>query len=347
MMPASLSRAMPAERGGATLSGATPSGPVPGLVWAFRIGPDGAATALPDEALLDGGHDGWHWLHLNLADSRALPWIGDLALPPPAKALLQSRDSYQQLHSVDGCVYGMIADLGRDIADPIEDTGFLRFVMTERLLITGRHQPLCAVDSVRRTLERGHRVDSCAALLEIIIHHVADAIEEIADDVAETLDRIEERLVSEDTDEMRQGLGRVRRSCVRLHRHLSGLRIVLHRFDRQGAADLKPSLRPNAGKLAQRLDGLDHAVAELRERSRLLQEELHLKIEEQGNNSLRVLSVITALLLPPTLVSGMFGMNLHGLPFAEDGNGSVWAVGLMLLSSIAAFVLMKRIGLIR
>ena len=70
-----------------------------------------------------------------------------------------------------------------------------------------------------------------------------------------------------------------------------------------------------AGKLAQRLDDLDHAVIEMRERSRLLQEELHLKIEEQGNHSLRVLSVLTAVLMPPTLVTGIFGMNTKGLPF--------------------------------
>ena len=85
----------------------------------------------------------------------------------------------------------------------------------------------------------------------------------------------------------------------------------------------------------------------MRERARLLQEELQLKMEEQGNNSLRVLSVLTALLLPPTLVTGLFGMNLHGLPFAEDGGGFLWAALLMVLSSVAAFVLMKRIGLIR
>jgi zinc transporter len=321
--------------------------PVPGLVWAFRIGPDGAAEALPDGAPLGFDRDGWYWLHFNLADSRAQQWLAGVELPPPALALLQTKETYQQLHSVESCVYGVIADLIRDIADATEDTGFLRFVMTERLLITGRYQALCAVDTARRALERGHRVDSCAALFEIIVHNVADAMEGIADDVAQALDRIEEKLLSDDTDDLRQGLGRVRRSCVRLHRHLSGLRVVLHRFDRNGAVELKPALRPRAGKLAQRLDGLDHSVNEMRERSRLLQEELHLKIEEQGNNSLRVLSVLTALLLPPTLVTGMFGMNLHGLPFSEDGVGFFWALLIMVLSSAAAFALMKRIGLIR
>jgi zinc transporter len=85
----------------------------------------------------------------------------------------------------------------------------------------------------------------------------------------------------------------------------------------------------------------------MRERSRLLQEELHLKIEQQGNNSLRVLSVLTAILMPPTLVTGIFGMNTKGLPFTDLDTALLWASLLMVLSSFAAYLIMKRIGIIR
>jgi zinc transporter len=110
---------------------------------------------------------------------------------------------------------------------------------------------------------------------------------------------------------------------------------------------LKPALQLRAGKLAQRLDGLDHTIIEMRERSRLLQEELHLKIEEQGNDNIRVLSVLTAVLMPPTLVTGVFGMNTKGLPFTDMESAFLWASVLMVLSSFAAYLIMKRIGIIR
>jgi len=122
---------------------------------------------------------------------------------------------------------------------------------------------------------------------------------------------------------------------------------VFHRLEQRNVHDLKPALQLRAGKLAQRLDGLDHTIVEMRERSRLLQEELHLKIEEQGNNSLRVLSVLTAILMPPTLVTGIFGMNTKGLPFTDLDTAFLWASLLMVLSSFAAYLIMKRIGIIR
>src|SRR5882757_2335128 len=291
-----------------------------GLVWAFRIHSDGSSQ----------------WLA-----------AADLQAPVQARTLLLSKDTYQQLHTADDCVYGVISDLMRDIDEATEETGYLRFAMTERLLVSGRHHALCAVDATRRALEDGHRIENVAALLETIVENVADTMDRIADRIARSLDEIEEQVLSDEAVDLRQGLGRLRRTCVRLHRQLSGLRIVFHRLEQKNVSDLKPALQLRAGKLAQRLDGLDHRVVEMRERSRLLQEELHLKIEEQGNNNIRVLSVLTAVLMPPTLVTGIFGMNTKGLPFTDLDTAFSWASLLMVLSSFAAYLIMKRIGIIR
>jgi zinc transporter len=327
----------------------SPSAAIPGLVWAFRIHSDGSPEALPADRPISFSHDGLLWLHLNLADARTLQWLAsaDLGIPAQSRALLLSKDNYQHLHATEDCVHGVISDLMRDIAETTEETGYLRFVMTEKLLLSGRHHALAAVDATRRALEGGRRIESVAALLETIVEQVADTMDRMSDRIGRSLDEIEEQVLSDGVTDLRQKLGRLRRSCVRLHRQLSGLRLVFYRLEQKGPAGLKPALQLRAGRLAQRLDDLDHTVVEMRERSRLLQEELHLKIEEQGNNSLRVLSVLTAVLMPPTLITGIFGMNTKGLPFTDMDTAFLWASLLMVASSYAAYVIMKRIGVIR
>lgn len=325
------------------------AGLIPGLVWAFRIHPDGRAEALPFDAVIDVAHGHLLWLHFNLADSRALQWLAqaELHAPEQARGLLLSKDTYQQLHTSEDSVFGVISDLLRDIDDVTDQTGYLRFLMTERMLISGRHHALCAVDATRRALEGGRRIDSAAALLESIVENVADTMDNLADRLAVALDEVEEQVLSENTNDMLQRLGRLRRTCVRLHRQLSGLRLVFLRLEQKGVADVKPGLKLRAGRLAQRLQELDHQIIEMRERSRLLQEELQLQIEAQGNESLRVLSVMTALLLPPTLVTGIFGMNVKGLPLTTDDTGFLWAALMIASSSVTAFLVMKRLRLIR
>jgi zinc transporter len=346
-------RSMRADRSTALdLSGATAPGAsaaIPGLVWAFRIHSDGTPEALAADGPISFAHDGLLWLHFNLADARAIHWLAsaDLAIPVAARELLISKDNYQQLHSADDSVYGIFSDLMRDIMETTEEAGYLHFVTTERVLVSGRHHALYAVDATRRALEGGRRIENAAALLESIVENVADAMDRISDRVALALDEIEEQVLSGNATDLRQNLGRLRRTCVRLHRQLSGLRVVFHRFELKKPGDIKPALQLRAGKLAQRLDGLDHTIVEMRERSRVLQEELHLKIEEQGNDNIRVLSVLTAVLLPPTLITGIFGMNTKGLPFTELDSAFLWASFLMVLSSFAAYLVMKRIGVIK
>jgi zinc transporter len=330
------------------ISAAADDGVLPGLVWAFRLHHDGNAEPLPVNAPIEIGHEGRLWLHFNLADARTRPFLASLQIPAAARELLLSRDSFQQLHIVDHCVYGVFSDLVRDIDSPTEETGFLRFAMTERLLISGRHRALCAVDATRRVLESGHRVDTVAALLEKIVDEVADTMERMIDKIATDIDGIEERVLLGDTkSDMRTGLSRIRRTCVRLHRQLSGLRMLFHRLEQKNTAELSPALRLHASRLAQRLDDLDHDVVELRERSRLLEEELRFKLEEEGNRHLHALSIVTMLLLPPTLVTGMFGMNTKGLPLTDVESGFLWAFGLMLASSGLAYLIMRRLGIVK
>jgi zinc transporter len=321
---------------------------IPGLVWAFRLHSDGSAEPLPINVPIETGHDGRLWLHLNLTDARTRPWLVSASIPPLARDLLLSHDNYQQLHTIDNCVYGVFSDLVRAIDAATEETGFLRFAMTERLLISGRHQALCAVDATRRVLEGGHRVETVAALLEKIIDEVADTMDRMADKIGTEIDDIEERILAgEAKSEMRGSLGRSRRTCVRLHRQLSGLRVLFHRLEQKNTDHLSPALRLQAGKLAQRLDGLDHDIVELRERSRLLEEEIHFKMEEESNRHLHTLSVVTTLLLPPTLVTGIFGMNTKGLPLTDVETGFLWAAAIMVGAAGAAYLVMRRSGIVK
>jgi zinc transporter len=327
----------------------SPAAPVPGLVWAFRIDAEGRPHGLSVDCPLPSFGDDLIWLHFNLADARALQWLSaaDLPLLQPARTLLLSRDSYQQLHVSDACVYGVIADLRRDFDGETDEAGYLRFIMLERVLISGRYSSLCAVDATRRSLETGRRIDSIAALFESIIEHAASTMERVVERLAHDLDEIEEEVLSDDEADLRKGLGQLRRTCVRLHRQLSGLQLVFHRLEQKNVSGVKPGLQIAAAKLAQRLDGLDRTIVEMRERARLLQEELQLKVEEQGNNNLRLLSVLTALLMPPTLVTGVFGMNVKALPFADNEGGFWWAAVLIAGASLASYLVLRRIGVIR
>ena len=330
-----------------SLSHAGRFGSLPGLICAFRIDEDGTAEALPVDQPIELSGAGWLWLHLDLTKVPATQWLAAAGLPEPAVAMMLSHDRHQQLHVAGDFVYGILADLVREIHGAGDEVGFLRFMMTDRLLVSGRHHPLCAIELTRSALQSGEaRPLHCASLLELIVEHVADGIDGVADDLAVTLDESEDQLAARSIGAARRNLATVRRSSVRLHRLLSGLRSVLARLERQGTKPADPRLQLRAGRLAQRLDELDHVILELRERGYRLQDEVSATLNEETNRHLHLLSILTALLLPPTLVAGLFGMNTK-LPLAESEHGFLWVMLIVLGSSAAAYLVLRLAGILK
>lgn len=88
-----------------------------------------------------------------------------------------------------------------------------------------------------------------------------------------------------------------------------------------------------------------HAEGEqLQQRARLLQDELLAKLTDQSNQFLYVLSVMTAVLLPTNVITGLFGMNTEGLPFAGNLHG-FWVVAFVaLVISTIVYLLVRKIG---
>ncbi|HVZ14891.1 MAG TPA: CorA family divalent cation transporter [Bauldia sp.] len=323
---------------------------LPGLVLAFHVDGEGRAEELQVERPLSPTPAaGWLWLHFNLADKRACTWIGASAeLPAAARALLVALQDHQQLYATNDCIYGVFADLMRTFDATEEDTGYLAFAMAGKLLVSGRRQPLQAVDAVRATLLAGRRVVTPAALIEVIVGEAMSGIEKLIETLAKELDRAEDKLLIDSVEDERRRLGRIRRTGVRLHRQLASLRLLLKRFDVSDAdLVLSPAIILNTDRLAQRLDDLDQEVVATQERARLLHDEISARLSEESARNINALAVITALFLPPSLVAGIFGMNTSNLPLTQMPHGSAWAIGLGVGSAAFAYWILRRLGVIR
>jgi len=71
-------------------------------------------------------------------------------------------------------------------------------------------------------------------------------------------------------------------------------------------------------------------MSELQERIKLLQEEIAAQLGEQTNRSLFTLTIVTVLPLPINIVAGLLGMNVGGIPLAENPEGFLWIVAIIV-----------------
>jgi zinc transporter len=86
-------------------------------------------------------------------------------------------------------------------------------------------------------------------------------------------------------------------------------------------------------------------VAALEERIKLLQEEIAAQVGEQTNRSLFALTMVTVLALPINITTGFFGMNVGGIPLAENDRGFFVVVLLVVvLTAVAAWIAFRNRG---
>lgn len=326
---------------------------VPGLLWAYGGGPNGetvrfAADELP--AAIAAGQ--WVWVHVDLIDQRARAWIqGICDLPTEVTTLLAGQEVGLVFEHDGREIHGVCADFNADFLRVSDSIGQFGFVARERLVVTGWRHPLAGIDAVRQAARSGVRYASgyevlaaiCAAFCRVAFLRLRSAETD--------LDRVEDQLLAARAADERTALKEVRRLGLALHRPVTAMQLLLHEAveDEEEAEEAKRPTLPPAGvaaieDMATRLAAVDHAVRATSDRAKLLQEEMAAELADESNRSLRALTVMTALLLPGSLVAGIFGMNTGGLPFAGPGWGTLGAVLFGVVATVVFYRILARAG---
>ena len=318
--------------------------PESGIIWAYHFEADGTAQLIANEAVGEvlASHGGWTWVHLSLADTRCRSWISQHApLSELARETLLGPDEHMRLDVLGHEIVGVMPDLQQEFSQIGSSLVRVRFVMSERLLISARRTPAHAVEHNRRAIQSGKRFPTAVSLLDAIVDQFADAVAHMAERLGAELDVIEDNIVHEEPADYRPRIGRARSQAVRVHRQLSQLRTMFHRIEPRLIADKSPAAQA-IGALAQKLDAIDHEFGSVHERSRLLLDEMAAKMTDITNRRLFTLSILTACLLPPTLVTGFFGMNTKDMPLQNTDGGTWFALLVAFAAGAVSYWALRR-----
>ena len=320
---------------------------IPGLVWAYQFQPGKApCRRLAPDAGFDemAGRDGFFWLHLNLADQRVAGFLETVeGLDPAARASLTTHETHPSIVVDEKSLYGTLVDFQREFDKETRDFGWLHFAVSDRFIITSRLQPLHSVDRLKAAVDKNsNRYLTPTHVFEGLVAEFQRSLINLVMETTEELNAIEDLVYDSETRDERRRLAPLRRTVVRLHRHL---RTVLTLMRRASAADddeMPDGFEDVASRLMGRLEAVDHDVYALQERARLLHEEIDSKLSSETNRHLYILSLMTAFLLPPSLVTGFFGMNTDELPFTVGTGGTMAASIFIVISVVLAWFVLKR-----
>jgi magnesium transporter len=291
------------------------------------------------------------WIDLIMPDQPEVDLVEHLTgLEMPSLAELSEIESSSRLRAENGVLYLSAPLLHRGDSDEPK-TAPVGFVLTPERLITVRFDTLIPFSTFAQNFEhggapRGSAVEVLAGLIEAIVDRSADVLETIAaelDDLSHRLFRapaIQRRgkhHAARNEADLRNSLRRVGHSGDLVSKIRDGLlalaRIVPY-VASNGAAWIPSEVKPRLDTVRQDIASLNDYDAHLVNKVQLMLDATLGLINIEQNNIIKVLTVVSVVGVPPTLVASMYGMNFHNMPELDWAWGYPYGLTLIALSAI-------------
>jgi len=302
-----------------------------GLVAAFLLDGAGGGRALDFAAVRRWRPgDGLMWVHMDLTAPATARWIADEAGLDPvvSEALLQAETRPRGVALGDGLLVVLRGVNLNPGADP-EDMVSLRMWLTPERILTTRRRRLLSVDDTRAAIAEGRGPAAPGDFLVATADRLMERAARVVGDVDESVDRLEEEVLAAESQRLRAALADVRREAIGLRRYLAPQRDAMARLQVEPSPILSDMDRLRLRELADRVTRTVEDLDAARERAAVTQEELGSRLAEQMNQRMYVLAIVAALFLPLGFVTGLLGINVGGIPGAENPYAFT-EVGVML-----------------
>jgi zinc transporter len=181
-----------------------------------------------------------------------------------------------------------------------------------------------------------------ADLIARLALRATDRLEPLIEMLGDRLDEVEEALITQRTEKAQDNLEQLRRTLISFRRLVWPQRDALSTLEVEDLSFFSDRDRLRLREAAMRTARIGDELQALSERAVLVHEEIIDDRAEQMNKAMLVLAAVTVIFSPLTLLTGLLGMNVSGIPFAENG-AAFWVVcGAVLALGLATLWLMRR-----
>jgi magnesium transporter len=275
-----------------------------------------------------------------------------LAIDVPTREEMREIETSNRLYEEDGTLY-LTATVITKLDTVVPENAQITFILAGHRLVTNRYiDPL----PVRRFVSYAERhPETCqngaailAGLLESIVNRMADALERSGAD----LDLISSEVfaagnartaaVARDFRVVLERVGRCGDVISKTREALASLGRLLVFVQQQARPAITPDVVARFRTVTRDTTQMNDHAAFLSNKVQFTLDATLGMINIDQNNILKIFSLVTVFLLPPSLIAAIFGMNFTRMPWLHSGWGFAAAVGLMLAASILPFAYFKR-----
>ena len=292
-------------------------------------------ASLPNNGIL--------WVHFDYSSQMAKDWIRNKSgIDSVAMDALLTEETRPRTTILNDSFLIALRGVNLNPNSKPEDMVSIRLFISDNLIITTKRRNLLSVDEIIDSLKKGVGPKSSSEFLKELTYRVTSRMENVIGELEDRTDFLEESLVDFKDLKFRSELLAIRRETIILRRYLFPQKEAISKLYHDKVTWLdeyeKLELRETNDQVMRYIEELDT----IKDKVALIQEDLANKLSEQMNKKMYVLSIISVIFLPLSFLTGLLGINVGGIPGAENENAFYIFIGVLALIVTTQLIIFKK-----
>lgn len=316
------------------------------ILFAYGLSGPIRGEALIDEADIIGAlrSPELAWLHLRASDPATETWAAAHLswLDPHALGALLEEETRPRATEIEPGVLVILRGVNTNPGADPEDMVSIRLYVDAARIVSMSVRDMASVADLRAKVAAGRGPVTAGHFLCSLIDRLNDHIARFLHRLDEACDEIENEALDHASAELRERLGDIRRQVILFRRHIAPQRDALERLLYAELSLFSPREHRRLSEAHERLTRVIEDTDALRERLGVVRDEVQNALSERLNRNLYMLSLVSAVFLPLGFLTGLFGINVGGMP-GVDQPLAFWIVcaGLAATGVVVLLVLRR------
>lgn len=282
------------------------------------------------------------WFHLERDAEGLQAWLTQAGIPEPLIDAMTEEDTRPRFQRLKEGFVLLLRGVNLNEGAVPEDMLSLRILSYKGVIYTFRKRPFRAITHIRESLERQDGPDDLNDFMVHLVEQLNLRIEDVIDAVELNIEKIEAAGFDR-TAEQQQTISTLHRRLLRLNRFIRPQLAALDKFTTDSEKSMDNELHQwllNERDTTQRLlEQVDLMLEQLWMQRELLQQ----AVAEKMNRNTYWLSVIAGVFLPLSFLTGMFGINIGGMPGVDNDNAFEIFTYALIVIAVVEFLLLRRL----
>jgi len=282
------------------------------------------------------------WLHMEADSDRTRQWLEQEEINPLAIESLLAEDTRPRVvFYEEGYMLNLRAVNLNSEQDPHDMISVRMLILSDRIISTSKRH--ChAVEDLAAALKQPQAPETTGAVVTLLLEILTERAESYITDLKDDTYELEYRIIDESDINQRRQISEIRRAVITFSRYFSPQKDAASKlaatkgslFDAEEEQRIQECIN-KISKFIEDLDALDN-------RCYVLQDEVTAITNEKINKNMYFISMMAAVFLPLTFLTGLLGVNLGGIPGGRSKMGFFYFIVLLVVVLVVQMLAIRK-----